>query len=194
MDKIGEANKPFEAREEDLLEVERRKEDDEKSVVVYQPKDVDAIDTSAFIKTKMQYGLDRVFWLADPVHPGEEIPEFLCPGLVADQEELVTSEMFAGKSLLLFFYPKDFGPEGEACLDVMAELATAPELDMELVAVSTYSLEVHRVWKEKREAGARASWWWTGLARWRAASGSSTPQKTSPTSPLHSRQQGHRAG
>ena len=153
MDKIGETNKPFEARVEDLLEVERRKEDDEKSVVVYQPKDVDAIDTSAFIKTKMQYGLDRVFWLADPVHPGEEMPELLCPGLVADQEELVTSEMFAGKSLLLFFYPKDFGPEGEACLDVMAELATAPELDMELVAVSTDSLEVHRVWRERREAG-----------------------------------------
>ena len=155
MDKIGEANKPFEARVEDLLEVERRKEDDEKSVVVYQPKDVDAIDTSAFIKTKMQYGLDRVFWLADPVHPGEEIPEFLCPGLVADQEELVTSDMFAGKSLLLFFYPKDFGPEGEACLDVMAELAAAPELDMELVAVSTDSLEVHRVWRGRGRGPGR---------------------------------------
>ena len=49
--------------------------------------------------------------------------------------------------------PKDFGPEGEACLDVMANLAAAPELDMELVAVSTDSLEVHRVWRERREAG-----------------------------------------
>ena len=68
MDKIGEASKPFEARISDLLEVERRKkDDDEKTVVVYQPKDVEVIDTSAFIKTKMEYGLDFVFRLVDSV-------------------------------------------------------------------------------------------------------------------------------
>ena len=68
MDKIGEANKPMEARVSDLLEVERRKKDDnEKSVVVYQPKDVDIIDTSAFIETKMEYGLDFVFRLSNSV-------------------------------------------------------------------------------------------------------------------------------
>ena len=68
MDKIGEANKPFEARVSDLLEVERRKKDgDEKTVVVYQPKDVEVIDTSAFIKTNMEYGLDFVFRLVDSV-------------------------------------------------------------------------------------------------------------------------------
>ena len=80
------------------------------------------------------------------------MPEFLSPGLVVDQEELVTSEMFASKSLLLLFYPEDLRPEGEACLDVMAELAAAPELDIELVAVSTDSLKVYRVWRERREA------------------------------------------
>ena len=42
------------------------------------------------------------------VHPGEEMPQFLCPGLVVDQEELVTSKMFACKSLLLFFYLEEF--------------------------------------------------------------------------------------
>ena len=69
MDKIGEANKPFEARISDLLEVERRKkDDDEKTVVVYQPKDVEVIDTSAFIKTNMEYGLDFVFRLVDSVN------------------------------------------------------------------------------------------------------------------------------
>ena len=58
MDKIGEANKPFEARVSDLLEVERRKkDDDEKTVVVYQPMDVEVIDTSTFIKTNKEYGL-----------------------------------------------------------------------------------------------------------------------------------------
>ena len=69
MDKIGEASKPFEARVSDLLEVERRKrDDDEKTVVVYQPKDVEVIDTSAFIKTDMEYGLDSVFRLVDSVN------------------------------------------------------------------------------------------------------------------------------
>ena len=68
MDKIGEANKPMEARVSDLLEEERRKkDDDEKTVVVYQPKDVDIIDTSAFIETKMEYGLDFVFRLSNSV-------------------------------------------------------------------------------------------------------------------------------
>ena len=76
MDKIGEANKPMEARVSDLLEVERRKKDDsEKSVVVYQPKDVDIIDTSAFIETKMQYGLDFVFRLSDSVSVKDYLAE-----------------------------------------------------------------------------------------------------------------------
>ena len=68
MDKIGEANKDFSARVSDLMEVEKRKrKEDDKTVVVYQPKDVEVIDTSAFIKTKMDYGLDFVFRLVDPV-------------------------------------------------------------------------------------------------------------------------------
>ena len=68
MDKIGEANKDFSARVSDLMEVEKRKrKEDDKTVVVYQPKDVEVIDTSAFIKTKMDYGLDFVFRLLDPV-------------------------------------------------------------------------------------------------------------------------------
>ena len=68
MDKIGEANKDFSARVSDLMEVEKRKrKEDDKTVVVYQPKDVEVIDTSAFIKTKMDYGLDFVFRLVDLV-------------------------------------------------------------------------------------------------------------------------------
>jgi len=154
MDKIGEANKPFEARVSDLLEVERRKkEGDEKTVVVYQPKDVEVIDTSAFIKTDMKYGLDFVFRLVDSVLPGEQMPAFVCPSLVGDQEMLFNSDQLAGKTTLLLFYSKDFGVEGEACLDVMADLAASQEFNLELVAVSTDSIPVHRVWRERREGG-----------------------------------------
>ena len=34
--------------------------------------------------------------------------------------------------------------EGEACLDVMADLAASDALNLELVAVSTDSIPVHR--------------------------------------------------
>ena len=35
--------------------------------MVHQPNDVKSIDTSAFIKTKIDYGLDFVFHLMDPI-------------------------------------------------------------------------------------------------------------------------------
>jgi hypothetical protein len=45
MDKIGEANKPMEARVADMMEDERKKKDEKrKDVVVYQPRDVGPID------------------------------------------------------------------------------------------------------------------------------------------------------
>ena len=35
--------------------------------MVHQPNDVKSIDTSAFIKTKIDFGLDFVFHLMDPI-------------------------------------------------------------------------------------------------------------------------------
>ena len=43
--------------------------------------------------------------------PGEEMPVFVCPSLVDDQEKIFTSDCLAGKITLLFFYSKDFGGE-----------------------------------------------------------------------------------
>ena len=152
MDKIGEANKTFSQRIMDLKEEERRKKEDN-TTTSSEPKELDTIDASPSPRTKMQFGLDRVFWLVDPVLPEDNMPVFLCPGLVGEHEELVTSETFAGKNLLIFFYPKDFDVEGEACLDLMANLAASPQLEAELVAVSTDSVAVHRVWRERRYLG-----------------------------------------
>ena len=92
---------------------------------------------------------------------GEQMPAFVCPSLVGDQEMLFTSDQLAGKTTLIFFYSKDFGgdllllrpsiptpnefpAEGEACLDVMADLAASDELNLQLIAVSTDSIPVHR--------------------------------------------------
>ena len=178
MDKIGEANKPMEARVSDLLEVERRKKDDsEKSVVVYQPKDVDIIDTSAFIETKMQYGLDFVFRLSDSVSvkdyldfQNQDVPRcclvsrclpLSAPAWLATRRcssppttslarplsssstprtlEVTSNSCFYPSSI-----PNEFPAEGEDCLDVMADLAASDEFNLELVAVSTDSIPVHR--------------------------------------------------
>ena len=54
----GEAVSQVQQGAGEALEVERRKkDDDEKTVVVYQPMDVEVIDTSTFIKTNKEYGL-----------------------------------------------------------------------------------------------------------------------------------------
>ena len=67
LDKMSRVSKDHSER--DLMEVERRKrKEGEKKVVVYQPEDRHVIDTSAFIKTKMEYGLDFVFRLVDSVN------------------------------------------------------------------------------------------------------------------------------
>ena len=64
--------------------------------------------------------------------------------------------------------PNEFPAEGEACLDVMSDLAASNEFNLELVAASTDSIPVHRwvslavtkrltlfvrVWRERRDRG-----------------------------------------
>ena len=124
MDKIGEANKPMSARVEDMIRDERKRKDEErkdeerkdeeqkdeerKDKVVYQLRDVGAIDTGAFIKSDMKFGLDRVFRLADAVLPGELVPPFACPGLLGDTVVLfISDEELAGQPALILFYPED---------------------------------------------------------------------------------------
>ena len=55
MDQIGEANKDFSAQVSDLMEEEEGKRQD--CMVVHQPNNVKVINTSAFINTKIDYGL-----------------------------------------------------------------------------------------------------------------------------------------
>ena len=122
MDKIGEANKDFSARVSDLMEVEKRKrKEDDKTVVVYQPKDVEVIDTSAFIKTKIDYGLNFVFHLMDSVTL--TIISFIDNGVLgyawgADAcpclpqfawrpLDPLSSDQLAGKTSLIFLDSKD---------------------------------------------------------------------------------------
>ena len=153
MDKIGEANKPFEARVEDMMEDERQKEQEKTDT---KPADDDdkGIDTNAFLMTEMKFGLDFVFRMSDPVLPGEHVPDFACKGLVGDGVKMVTNEDYKGNYFVMVFYPKDFTEVGEDTLNLMADLVANEELGMKVLVISTDSVETHRAWAESREGGA----------------------------------------
>ena len=153
MDKIGDASKPFSARVEDLIDDGRKKEQEK---TIHKPSDDEekGIDTNAFLMTEMKFGLDFVFRMSDPVFPGEMVPDFICKGLVGDTEKMLSSKDYEGAIVVIVFYPKDFTDVGEDTLYLMADLAANKEFNLELVVISTDSVETHRAWTETREGGA----------------------------------------
>ena len=150
MDKIGEASKPFEARVEDLMENDRKKEQ-EKTGTKPADHEEKGIDTNAFLLTEMKFGLEFVFRMSDPVFPGEMVPDFICNGLVGDTEKIVTRGDYEGAYIVIVFYPKDFTGVAEDTMNLMADLAVDKEFNLELMLVSTDSVETHRAWAETRE-------------------------------------------
>ena len=145
MDKIGEASKPFEARVEDLMENGRKKEQ-EKTDTKPADDEEKGIDTNAFLLTEMKFGLEFVFRMSDP--------DFICNGLVGDTEKIVTRGDYEGAYIVIVFYPKDFTGVAEDTMNLMADLAVDKEFNLELMVVSTDSVETHRAWAETREGGA----------------------------------------
>ena len=135
---------------EDLFEDGRKKEQ-EKTVNKPADDEEKGIDTKAFLMTEMKFGLEFVFRMSDPVFPGEMVPDFICKGLVGDTEKLVTRADYEGAYVVIVFYPKDFTDVGEDTLNLMA---ANKEFNLELVVISTDSVETHRAWTETREGGA----------------------------------------
>ena len=148
MDKIGEANKPFEARVEDVMEDKRQKEleqvDDEESA-----GGKEGMDTGKL--TPFDFGLDFVFRMSEPVLPGDEVPEFTCSALVGDSVETVSKADYEGSFVVIIFYPKDFTKEGEDVLNMVADLMASEELNLEVLLISTDSVETHRVWAQSMD-------------------------------------------
>ena len=148
MDKIGEANKPFEARVEDVMEDKRQKEqeqvNDEESA-----GGKEGMDTGKL--TPFDFGLDFVFRMSEPVLPGDEVPEFTCNALVGDSVETVSKADYEGSFVVIIFYPKDFTKEGEDVLNMVADLMASEELNLEVLLISTDSVETHRVWAQSMD-------------------------------------------
>jgi len=51
------------------------------------------------------------------------------------------------------FYPKDMSIESEETMNLLTDMALAPELDLQLLTISTDTIETHRAWSEQREGG-----------------------------------------
>ena len=78
---------------------------------------------------------------------GEQLPKF---SLEADDGTVVTPDSLAGKSAIIYFYPKDdtSGCTKEAC-DFRDALPRFGKIDAVVVGVSPDSLESHRKFKNK---------------------------------------------
>jgi peroxiredoxin Q/BCP len=80
---------------------------------------------------------------------GDRVPDF---SLVADDGSTVTRQSLAGKTVVLFFYPKDNTPgcTKEAC-DFRDAFPRFGNIDAVVLGVSPDSLESHRKFKKKFE-------------------------------------------
>ena len=59
-----------------------------------------------------------------------------------------------GRLVLLVFYPGDLNDSSDVTMNLLSDLALAPELDLALITVSTDSIKTHEVWAGRRENGA----------------------------------------
>merc|ERR1712142_1011308 len=149
MDKIGEANKPFEARVEDMMEDERQNKKEQENTDGKNSDDskVD-MDAKKFLMTEMKFGLGFVFRMSEPILPTEEVPDFSCKALVVDSVKIVSKADYDGKFFAMIFYPKDFTVEGKNILNLVADLVSSKELNLDVLLISTDSVETHRAWSK----------------------------------------------
>ena len=130
-------------------------------MVVHQPNNVKVIDTSSFIKTKIDYGFDFVFHLIDSIYLdyhkldwqwwvrfclGERYPSLfapvvwlatrrsssLWPTYRQDHSNLPRLQGFSSLQQAKYLLLHYIVPaKGEACLDMMADLGASYEFDLE---------------------------------------------------------------
>ncbi len=81
------------------------------------------------------------------ISEGDQLPKF---SLEADDRTVVTRDSLAGKSAIIYFYPKDdtSGCTKEAC-DFRDALPRFGKIDAVVIGVSPDSLESHRKFKNK---------------------------------------------
>ena len=82
-----------------------------------------------------------------PLEPGQKAPNFK---LLNDKEEPITLKNFAGKNLVIYFYPKDNTPGCTIESRGFSKLANKfKKLNTEILGVSKDSIASHKKFKEK---------------------------------------------
>ena len=113
--------------------------------MVHQPNDVKVIDTSAFIKAKIDYGFDFVFHLMDSVMltiislidngvSGFAWGADACPCLPQfgwRPVDPLSSDQLAGKTTHIFIDSKSLAVYGKQNIYMMANLGASNEFDLE---------------------------------------------------------------
>lgn len=66
------------------------------------------------------------------------------------------NDCLKGIPCLLVFFPRARKEDGDATLDLLNDLALAPELNIQLIAVTTESTNSLTSWLDEREGGAAA--------------------------------------
>lgn len=104
------------------------------------------------IKTEF-YGLTFQFRLGDPLIPGEMVPSFQAKAVKNFKTTDINQDTFRGKNCLIFFYSQDFSDCCEGTFGLIADMQASKEVDLEYIAISTDSIEVHQIFAETRGLG-----------------------------------------
>jgi len=103
----------------------------------------------------MNYSEDMIFDSISPLSVGDTVPNFEFEVYDPTKDEIRKTAIkdYAGKWLVLFFYPADFTFVCPTELEEMAELYTKfQEEGAEVISVSTDTVFVHKAWHEDSEA------------------------------------------
>ena len=84
------------------------------------------------------------------LQPGDSAPDFTLPS--QSGEEIRLSDLWGGRHVVLYFYPKDFTPgcTAEACA-FRDEHSEFRELDAQVIGISSDTVRSHREFAEKFE-------------------------------------------
>ena len=80
---------------------------------------------------------------------GSAAPEFTLTGAVNEEDVEVSLSDYAGKNLVVLFYPLDFSPVcSEQVPDFNEQLSAIQAKDAEVIAISRDSAFAHKAWSE----------------------------------------------
>merc|ERR1719259_1053637 len=99
------------------------------------------------------FGLEFMFNLRSAVFPYHMAPKFESMAVENNAERMCNSDEFKGVPLLLVFFPRILTEGSECSINLMTDISLDPQVNLNLVAVSTDTTETLKAWSEKREAG-----------------------------------------